>query len=78
MKCMITRLFDFRQVKVNVSDLCRECGISRTHFYSIINDKKEPSVEIAIRITNYLNNALSDIGYGDHMYDVDDLWRIDQ
>lgn len=77
MKCYIKEIFDFKRDKISITDLCKEVGISRTTFYNIIESKKEPSVTLAIRITEYLNECLSklDNNYSDWLYDIYDLWK---
>lgn len=56
---------------INVSELCRYCGISRQSWYNIIDDKKSPSVYVALRITDYLkiHSNWNDVK-------VTDLWQI--
>lgn len=56
---------------INISELCRYCGISRASWYNIIDDKKSPSVYVAIRITDYLAK------YSNwHDVKISDLWNI--
>lgn len=79
MKCYIKDIFDFKRDKISITDLCKQVGISRTTFYNIIESKKEPSVTLAIRITEYLNECLEKLEYNyvDWLYDVYDLWKED-
>lgn len=77
-KCYILKYFDFKKDHVNISDLCRSCGISRQAFYNIINNKSVCSVYLAVRITNYLNGCLVVQGYPENVYSVDQLFKIDK
>ena len=74
MKCLINTIFDVKRDNINVSDLCRQVGITRAYWYKLINSNSEPTVTLAIRITEYLNECLCKNGYMDDMYSVNDLW----
>lgn len=73
-KCCIKDLIDFKADKINISDLCRYCGISRTVFYQYLKSEKEPTVTTAIRITEYLNQKL----YLTGLVSVPDLYDLEQ
>lgn len=73
-KCMIKSIFDFKRDKINITDLCKSCGISRTVFYNYLDNKQEPTVSVAISITHYLNDKLSEQGYTNGLYSVETLW----
>lgn len=73
-KCCIKNLIDFKDDKINVSDLCRCCGVSRTVFYKYLKSEKEPSVTTAIRITEYLNEQLCSNG----LVEIPDLYELEQ
>lgn len=75
MECLITKIFDFERDGINVSDLCRVCGISRQAFYNVISNKSEPRISLAISIVDYLNDAMHAHGYESLNYDVRDLWK---
>ena len=77
-KCYILKFFDFKKDHVNITKLCNYVGISRQHFYDIINNKSVCSVYIAIRITYFLNQCLVDQGYPDNVYPVDQLFHVDR
>ena len=77
MKCFINNIFDFKRDNINISELCRQTGITRAYWYKIINSESEPTVTLAIRITEYLNECLSKKGFMDDMYSVYDLWKED-
>lgn len=77
MRCVINSLFDFKRDHINLSSLCIYCGISRQGFYNIINNKYIPNLEIAFKITDYLNTSLMEIGYSNAIYDISDLWVQD-
>lgn len=40
--------------KYKISDMVDYCGCSRQMINQVINNKKEPSLELALRIYNYL------------------------
>lgn len=44
---------------IEVADLCRECGISRTAYYNIISGRSSPRVETALKICKYLKYKVS-------------------
>ena len=65
------KIYSSRLGFINVSQLCRYCGISRQSWYNIIDDKKTPSVYVAIRITDYLKT------YSNwHDVRITDLWQV--
>lgn len=71
-KCMINTFFSMDgKGSLNISDLCRNVGISRTIFYNYLDNKKIPSIEVAIKIAKYLND-----NFGSN-YRPDDLWIIE-
>ena len=74
-RCYILKYYDFRRDKINISDLCRKCDISRGTFYNIINNISEPSVSVALKITKYLDRQLVLQGYQSGVYPIDVLFR---
>lgn len=78
MKCWINTIFDTKRDNINVSELCRQVGITRAYWYKLINSDSEPTVTLAIRITEYLNECLRKKGFMDHMYSVEDLWTWEE
>lgn len=41
-------------IKYNINDLCEAVGISRQAYNYIINNKRQASLEVALRIYDYL------------------------
>ncbi|MBO7735702.1 MAG: helix-turn-helix transcriptional regulator [Methanobrevibacter sp.] len=44
---------------IEVADLCRHCGISRTAYYNIISGRSSPRVDTAVKIKEYLKFKVS-------------------
>lgn len=74
MKCWINTIFDTKRDNINVSEMCRQLGITRAYWYKLLKSESEPTVTLAIRITAYLNECLTQNGYSTNMYSVEDLW----
>lgn len=74
MKCWIDSIFDAKRDGINVSQMCRELGITRAYWYKVIKSECEPTVTLAIKITDYLNRCLAKGGYSENLYSVADLW----
>ena len=74
MKCWINTIFDTKRDNINVSEMCRQLGITRAYWYKILKSESEPTVTLAIKITAYLNECLTQNGYSANMYSVEDLW----
>lgn len=75
MKCKIRELYgkyNNHRFKFSVSYLCDYVGISRAYFYKIVDNESIPTLNIAYKICDYLNNFAS--GYLDRYVNVYDLW----
>lgn len=53
---------------INISDMCRECGITRNAYYKIINGSI-PRVDTAIRILRYINEKSGS------KFEIENLWQ---
>ena len=58
---------------LDVTHICNMWDISRTTYYNVINNVKEPSVRIAIHITREVNYKLYKKGFFTYL-DVEDLF----
>ena len=47
-------LYPEKDVNFNINDLCNSVGISRQAYNYIINNKRQASLEVALKIYNYL------------------------
>lgn len=57
--------------KYNINELCEKVGITRQAYNLIINNKRRPSLEVALNIYNYLY----DIGFT--FLQFEDVFYID-
>lgn len=57
--CKLSKYYDLKEDAINISELCRDLGISRTTFYNIWNGEKIPSVVLAIQMINYINDHIA-------------------
>ena len=77
MKCLINNNFK-PGIDYNVSELCRQCGISRMAFYKIINDQVVPRLDTALKICAFFNrtdNRKPDWTLVDMEWTIYDLWK---
>ena len=58
---------------LDITRICNLWDISRTTFYNVVNNKKEPSVRIAIHLTREINYVLYKKGFFTYL-EVDDLF----
>lgn len=78
-KCLIRDLYgcyNNHRFKFNISNLCEYVGISRTYFYKIVDNECVPTIEICIKICNYLNEFC--YGYLDAYVSIYDLWKVER
>lgn len=54
---------------INVSDMCRECGITRNAYYKIIGGSI-PRVDTAIHILRYINEKTG------CKFEIENLWQV--
>lgn len=47
-------LYPDKDIKYNINDLCNYVGISRQSYNYIINNKRQASLEVALKIYDYL------------------------
>ena len=77
MKCYIDVFFartdDKGKIRYDwtVTDFCKNVGISRTYYYEIVKSEKVPTLEVAYKIVEYINNNNSE----DYVWTVQDLWK---
>lgn len=64
--------FSKADIAFKINDLCNYVGITRQFYYQIVNNKKSPSLETALKIYKYLSN----IGF-DYL-DFEDLFYIQE
>lgn len=74
MKCVIKDMFRIGNKKEDdftVTDMAAYCGVSRVTIYNIIENRKEPSVSLAIAIADFISELP---GTNSEWY-VEDLWK---
>jgi DNA-binding XRE family transcriptional regulator len=59
MKNNIKKLLKERKCKT--SEIIRECNISRSYFYKLVNENSIPSLNIAFKISEVLRTPLEDV-----------------
>lgn len=59
--------------ELNVTKICNMWDISRTTYYNVINNIKEPSVRVAIHLTREVNYKLIEKGFFQYL-EVEDLF----
>lgn len=75
MKCIIKELG--LSENINVSQFCSNANISRTEYYNVINNVKEPKVSLAIKLSseaNHFNKLIwlhvDELFVDDYIYDL--------